>query len=400
MPSQNAINIAQQMYVAYYGRPADPGGLSFWADVFDTTDDLTMALTQFGNSAEFTNNFGSLTPSDLVNNLYQQMYGHQPDPGGLDFYLGRLESGEANLASIAKQIADGSLETDLATLENRISVANLFTNTVEDTGASFTEENIPDAQALLAAVTETTASRSEGETAASTYVSELAGESTDDPGDDDIDVTSTIVGTWLMDMGDVPAALALSFFPDGSFALIEAVNGTDDNVQDSYEIGSYEYDAATGAFSYDIDVDTDAVAGMNAAGFNRVEIEENRLTFSSPVADEDGVSLTRLEAGGDSSIVGSWVFKEESDLIILNFDESGTYTFLQSSDADEHGMSGIEYGNYDWAEDTGLLLVETLVDDNGQWGISHPYEGNDLVLELTDGEIMISDDKPGDEPGF
>ncbi len=176
MATQSSIDIAQQMYVAYYGRPADPGGLAFWADVFDASDDLTTALTQFGDSAEFTNNFGNLSPSDLVSNLYQQMYGHAPDPGGLAFYLGRLDTGEATLASIAKQIADGSLDTDLTTLNNRITVANTFTNEVESRDAPYMESDIPTAQSLLAAVDENQSTVTAGNDAAMALVGDIAGD--------------------------------------------------------------------------------------------------------------------------------------------------------------------------------------------------------------------------------
>ena len=171
--TQASIDLAQQMYVAYYGRPADPGGLAYWADVFDATSDLTEALAAFGNASEFTDNFGSLSNSDLVTNLYQQMYGHAPDSGGLAFYLGRIDTGAATLASIAKQIADGSQSTDLSTLNNRIEVANTFTTQVETTGATYAGENIADAQALLAAVDETAASLTSGNSEATTFVNGL-----------------------------------------------------------------------------------------------------------------------------------------------------------------------------------------------------------------------------------
>ena len=40
----------QQFYIGYYGRPADPVGLTFWQ-----TQTEAQALTGFAGSAEFTN---------------------------------------------------------------------------------------------------------------------------------------------------------------------------------------------------------------------------------------------------------------------------------------------------------------------------------------------------------
>lgn len=160
------IDLAQQMYVAYYGRPTDPAGSAYWADIFDSTDDLTQALDAFGNSEEFYNNFGSLTDSELIIKLYQQMFGRNPEPEGLIFYLELLNSGDATLSSIAKQIADGAQNDDLITLNNRISVANTFTNEVETLNAIYTADDIADAQGVLATVDETNSSVTEGNSAA------------------------------------------------------------------------------------------------------------------------------------------------------------------------------------------------------------------------------------------
>ena len=158
MATTESMNLAQQLYVGYYGRPADPDGQEFWADYFDGTDDLTEALNAFGTSEEYTENFGSMTNEELVNNLYQQMFGRDAGTEGLEFYTGRLESGEATLASIAKQIADGATGDDLTVLNNRITVANTYTEAVTSMGATYESDDIADAQAILAAVDETDAS--------------------------------------------------------------------------------------------------------------------------------------------------------------------------------------------------------------------------------------------------
>ena len=51
--NQEIVDKAQQLYVSYYGRPADPGGLAFWIEHFTETDDVDQALVDFGDSAEF-----------------------------------------------------------------------------------------------------------------------------------------------------------------------------------------------------------------------------------------------------------------------------------------------------------------------------------------------------------
>jgi len=173
MASQPSINLAQQMYVVYYGRAGDPVGLSYWAGVFDTTTDLTQALNSFGTSIEFNESFGSLPSNELISNLYQQMYGRAPDPGGLDFYTDRLSSGAATLASIGKQIADGSQDSDLETLNNRIIVANSFTDEIASNEATFGADDIASIQALLSAVDHTSSSVTVGIGSATAYVAGL-----------------------------------------------------------------------------------------------------------------------------------------------------------------------------------------------------------------------------------
>ncbi len=151
--SQASVNLAQQMFVAYYGRPGDPGGLNYWAGQFDESSNLDAVLFAFGDSQEYNDSFGTLTKEQLVNGLFLQMFNRDSDPGGLAFYVGRLESGEATLASIAKQIADGSVDNDLLSLNNKITVANDFSSRVEAESINYVGSDIPTAQVLIGAVT-------------------------------------------------------------------------------------------------------------------------------------------------------------------------------------------------------------------------------------------------------
>lgn len=132
MATMASLETAQQLYVAYYGRPADVEGLIFWATRFDETDDLTETLSAFGSSPEFLDNYGHLENEALIHSLYQQMFNRNADSEGLAFYLDRLETGVASLASIAKQIIDGTgyESTDANILLNKTIQATCLTDQI------------------------------------------------------------------------------------------------------------------------------------------------------------------------------------------------------------------------------------------------------------------------------
>uniref|UniRef100_UPI0026130D0D DUF4214 domain-containing protein n=1 Tax=uncultured Halomonas sp. TaxID=173971 RepID=UPI0026130D0D len=74
----------QAMYVAYYGRPADPAGIDYWSGLLDQVGGDPRAISQaFGDSQEFIDNYGGLSDEDLVKGLYLQLFDRSPDSEGL-----------------------------------------------------------------------------------------------------------------------------------------------------------------------------------------------------------------------------------------------------------------------------------------------------------------------------
>ncbi|WP_336269473.1 beta strand repeat-containing protein [Vreelandella arctica] len=130
MATQESLNLAQTLYVAYYGRPADRDGLNYWAEEIDANG-VDAMVNAFGNSAEFDARFGDLTTNQLINNLYQQMFGRSAELAGLDFYAGQLASGESTLAEIALDIANGAQNEDATALSNKVAVAADFTAAID-----------------------------------------------------------------------------------------------------------------------------------------------------------------------------------------------------------------------------------------------------------------------------
>ena len=155
--------LAQTMYVTYYGRPGDAGGLDFWAGKLEEADgDLMEIIDSFGNSMEFTERFGDLDNEELVNNIFLQLLGRDADSEGLNFYLNGLRVGRYTLASIALNVANGTkrnpLGRDNKNIANKLRAANAFTETYAEAGADYGEFQIDDAKLWLAEVDSTAAS--------------------------------------------------------------------------------------------------------------------------------------------------------------------------------------------------------------------------------------------------
>lgn len=158
------ITSAQQLYVAFYGRPADPAGQSFWDSIVQcnpNTLNYEAIAEAFGESTESLMRFSSLPLAEAVNILYRTILNRDADPVGQDFYVKELESGRLSLANLAIAIVEGIAEgsPDAQTFLNKVLAADLLTNSLDSLeelqGYDFSKNPIalPTVQALLAQVT-------------------------------------------------------------------------------------------------------------------------------------------------------------------------------------------------------------------------------------------------------
>lgn len=146
----------QGAYIAYYGRPGDAAGITFWADELAAENgNLDAIIDAFGDSTEFQERFGSLDNTALVENIYQQLLGRAADPEGLTFYVGNLQNGSMTLATVALNIADGARPgtDDFQLIENKRVLADEFSSAVVAAGLRYSLEEVDAARAVLDAVT-------------------------------------------------------------------------------------------------------------------------------------------------------------------------------------------------------------------------------------------------------
>ena len=129
--SARANEWVQRAFVAYYGRPADPGGLAYWADRMDQEGgSLASIVAEFGTSDEFNRRYAGLSNSQLLDALYQQTLGRAPDAVGKQWYLDQLDAGHTTLQTITLDLLGGATGADALTVANRLDTANHFTGKV------------------------------------------------------------------------------------------------------------------------------------------------------------------------------------------------------------------------------------------------------------------------------
>jgi trimeric autotransporter adhesin len=137
-------NQIQQLYVAYYGRPADPTGLAYWLQVTasavaagETEDEVLLSVSNsFGANAEYTSNFAGLNFDGIINKVYLNLFSHQPDPSGLSYWSLKLTSGDLTLAQIVRAVSESAVNAgneDGVAYTSKVSAAESFTGALDTT---------------------------------------------------------------------------------------------------------------------------------------------------------------------------------------------------------------------------------------------------------------------------
>jgi hypothetical protein len=127
----------QEAYVAYYGRPADAGGLTYWADQLTKAGgNLDAVIAAFGNSPESQGLYGGQSSAQMITSIYGQELGRAPDANGLAYWTAALASGAVSPAAAALAILQGTTGTDQTLVSNKLVVAEAFTDIIENDSAT------------------------------------------------------------------------------------------------------------------------------------------------------------------------------------------------------------------------------------------------------------------------
>lgn len=171
--------VVQSLYIAYFGRPADPNGLanfeaSLMADnaptdvqgllaAYPTDGTIQTLIDAFGTSKESQTLYGGGAPSDFVIAVFNNLLDRAPLSTGQSYWsdqitLGNVTQGEAALSIMAGALSNTSPQglLDAQLIRNRIAAAEYFTDSLansNDTYAYVGAAAAAEARSALATVT-------------------------------------------------------------------------------------------------------------------------------------------------------------------------------------------------------------------------------------------------------
>ena len=175
MATTASTTSVQELYIAYFGRPADAAGLAFYADALDAgTTTVSAIATSFGASTEAATTV-ALTTSAYVSAVYLQAFGRAyVSATDGTFWTDAITNGDTTKELAMVQILNGATGTDATAVTNKVAVANTYTVAVTTDGKTYSGATaITAAKAVMSGVTATASTVTSGNTAAATAVTNL-----------------------------------------------------------------------------------------------------------------------------------------------------------------------------------------------------------------------------------
>jgi hypothetical protein len=118
----------QKLYVAYFNRPADAAGLTYWEGVVAAQKGSTAAVSAaFAASAEYKAAYAGMDAYNVIATIYQNLFSHAPDLAGLTFWGQGLLNKAFTVDTAVTEIAKGALGSDLVAYNNKVAASTAFT---------------------------------------------------------------------------------------------------------------------------------------------------------------------------------------------------------------------------------------------------------------------------------
>jgi hypothetical protein len=124
----------QQLYVAYFNRPADVAGLNFWVGALAKGVTVDTIAASFATQAEYKALFAGKGAESIINTVYLNMFGRNAEKAALDFYGPLVQNGTISIDKVVTDIVKGAQGTDATAYNNKVTAAKAFTAALDTAG--------------------------------------------------------------------------------------------------------------------------------------------------------------------------------------------------------------------------------------------------------------------------
>jgi hypothetical protein len=122
----------QQLYIAYFNRPADRAGLAFWETQVANNGDSTVAVSAaFSESAEYKAAFEGMDSDHIVAQIYLNLFGRPAEMSGLKYWSDKLSAGDLNISNVVTEIGKGAVGSDLTAYTNKTTAAVHYSDAMD-----------------------------------------------------------------------------------------------------------------------------------------------------------------------------------------------------------------------------------------------------------------------------
>jgi serralysin len=116
-----------QVYLGILARDAEHSGFRAWLGALLAGVLREQIVQGFLDSGEFQTKFGSnLTDGQFVERMYNNILLRPSDPGGFNYWVGQLNSGQMTRVQVALEFLDSAEFQNLAVSQNRVDVSLLY----------------------------------------------------------------------------------------------------------------------------------------------------------------------------------------------------------------------------------------------------------------------------------
>jgi hypothetical protein len=134
MATANGLNVAQNLYAAFYFRAADPAGQDYWATQIDNNggNAVDSILNAFAASTEEQDLYSTYSTTDFINAVYQNLFGRTADAGGLSYWQGQIDSGAITRIKAAISIFNAASGGDATVLSGKMQTSATVTGLLRE----------------------------------------------------------------------------------------------------------------------------------------------------------------------------------------------------------------------------------------------------------------------------